>query len=195
MTLNTERLSRSKKDIADVVAAVEAGDASKVSQEGHRLLGELMALDGAAWEPLLASMEDGELRDQLGSLRRWKEALPADAFSQIRQVGHQIRKVGHAASFDVSRRSLTIRLLFETSGDQSLGSNQDLEDTLWIGGAVVTVVSEVMQAVEGTLGPQAQRGCIGDHFEDNLKRAEDAVAKIRRIFTAVRGSDAPDDSG
>ena len=188
MTLNAERLSRVKRDIADVVAAVEGGDDSNVSQEGHRLLRELMALDDAAWESLLASMEDGELRDQLGLLRRRKEALPSGTFSQIRQVGH-------AASFDVSRRSLTIRLHFETWEDQSLDSNQDLEDTLWIGAAVVTVVSEVMQAVEGTLGPQAQRGCIGDHFEDNLKRAEDAVAEIRRIFTAVRRSDAPDDSG
>ena len=188
MTLNAERLRRVKGDIADVVVAVEVGDDSNVSQEGHRLLGELMALDDAAWESLLASMEDGELRDQLGLLRRRKEVLPAGTFSQIRQVGH-------AASFDVSRRSLTIRLHFETWEDQSLDSNQDLEDTLWTGAAVVTVVSEVMQAVEGTLGPQAQRGCIGDHFEDNLKRAEDAVAEIRRIFTAVRGSDAPDDSG
>ena len=58
----------------------------------------------------------------------------------------------------------------------------------------MTVVSEVMQAIEGTLGPEAQRGCIGDHFEENLKRAEDAVAEIRRIFTAVRGEDAPVDS-
>ena len=193
MSLNAERLSRSKKDIADVVAAVETGDASNVSQEGHRLLRELMALDGAAWEPLLASMEDGELPDQLVSLRQWKEALPADAFSKIQQVGH-------TASFDVSRsdvsrRSLSIRLHFETWGDQSLDSNQDLADTLWAGAAVVTVVSEVMQAIEGTLGPEAQRGCIGDHFEENLKRVEDAVSEIRRIFTAVRGADTPDDSG
>ena len=188
MTLNAERLSRSKKDIADVVAAVEVGDGSNVSEEGHRLLSELMSLDDAAWEPLLASMEDGELRDQLGLLRRRKEDLPANVFSHIRQVGH-------AASFDVSRGLLMIRLHFETWGDQSLDSNQDLEDTLWTGAAVMTVVSEVMQAMEGTLGPEAQRGCIGAHFEDNLKRAEETVAEIRRLLTAVRGADAPDSAG
>ena len=74
-------------------------------------------------------------------------------------------------------------------------SSQDPEDTLWIGAAVLTAVSEVMQAMEGTLGPEAQRGCIGAHFEDNLKRAEEAVAEIRRLLTAVRGADAPDSAG
>ena len=191
MILDAERLNRAKKDIADVVAAVEAGDDSNVSREGHRLLAKLTALDDAAWDSLLESPVDGELRDQLDFLRRWiaqaKEYLPAGAFSQIRQVGH-------TASFDVSQRSLTIRLRFE-AGDQSLVSSQDPEDTLWIGAAVLKVVSEVMQAMEGTLGHEAQRGCIGAHFEDNLKSAEDAVAEIRQILTAVRGADAPDNAG
>ena len=114
MILDAERLNRAKKDIADVVAAVEAGDDSNVSREGHRLLAKLTALDDAAWDSLLESPVDGELRDQLDFLRRWiaqaKEYLPAGAFSQIRQVGH-------TASFDVSQRSLTIRLRFE-AGDQ-----------------------------------------------------------------------------
>ena len=192
MTLSAERLNRAKQDIEDVVAAVKAGDDSNVSQEGHLLLAELMALGDAAWSPLLESLEDGELRDQLDFLRRRvaeaKGSLPAGSFSRIRQVGHM-------ASFDVFQRSLTIPLRFETWGDQSLESGQDLEDTLWIGAAVLKVVSGVMQAMEGTLGPEVRRGCIGVHFEDNLKSAEDAVAEIRRIFTAVRGADTPDDTG
>lgn len=191
MILNAERLSRSKKDIADVVAAVEAGDDSNVSREGRLLFEELTVLDDVAWDSLLESPVDGELRDHLGFLRRKiaqaKESLPAGAFSQIRQVGH-------TASFDVSQRSLTIRLRFQ-AGDQSLVSSQDPEDTLWIGAAVLKVVSGVMREMEGTLGPEAQRGCIGAHFEDNLKSAEDAVVEIRQFLTAVRGADAPDNAG
>ena len=198
MALNAERLSRAKQVIADVVAVIERGDNSNVSQEGLHLLAELTALDDAAWDPLLASLEDSELRDQLDSLRlrvaEAKEPLPADAFSPIREVSHMASFDVSNASIDVSQRLLTIRLRFR-AGDQSLYSSQDLEDTLWIGTSVVTVVSEVMQAMEGTLGPEARRGCIGAHFEDNLKRAEDAVAEIRRIFTAVRRADAPDDAG
>ena len=188
MTLNAEQLSRAKQDITDVVAAVKAGDRSNVSQEGNLLLEALTALADAAWDPLLASLEDNELRDQLDFLRRRITGAKESAFSQIRQVDH-------TASFNVSQKSLTIPLRFETWGDQSLDSSQDLEDTLWIGAAVVTVVSGVMQAMEDTLGPEARRSCIGENFEDNLKHAEDAVAEIRRIFTAVHGAAAPDETG
>ena len=190
MTLSAEQLNRAKQDIADVVAAVKVGDDSNISQESRSLLEALTALDDAAWDPLLASLEDSELRDQLDFLRRKiaeaKEALPVGTSSRIRRVGHM-------ASFDVFQRSLTIPLRFETWGDQSLVSSQDLEDTLWIGWEVVAIVSEVMQAMEGTLGPDAQRDCIGQNFEDNLKRAEEALAEIRRIFTTMRGADTPDD--
>ena len=191
MILDAEELNREKKDVADVAASVKAGDDRNISQKGRLLLAELTALDDAAWDSLLESPVDGELRDQLGFLRRRiaqaKEFFPAGAFSQIRQLSH-------TASFDVSQRSLTIRLRFE-AGDQSLVSSQDPEDTLWIGAAVLKVVSEVMRAMEGTLGHEAQRGCIGAHFEDNLKSAEDAVAEIRQLLTAVRGADTPDDAG
>ena len=192
MDLSAERLNKAKPDVAGIVAAAEAGDFCNISREGRLLLGKLTALDDAAWGPLLASLEDGELRAQIDFLRRWiaetKKSLPAGAFSRIRQIGH-------TASFDVSQRSLTIPLRFETWGDQSLDSSQDLEDTLWIGAAVVTVVSDVMQEMENTLGPDARRSCIGEHFEDNLKLAEDAVAEIRRIFTAVHGTAAADETG
>ena len=190
MALSMERLNGAKEGLAEIIAAVEVGDDSDLSEESRRLLDELVALDDAAWDPLLASLEDSELRDQLDFLRRRiaeaEEALPVDTSSRI-------RRVGHTASFDVSQRSLTVPLRFETWGDQSLVSSQDLEDTLWIGWAVVAVVSEVMQAMEGTLSPDAQRDCIGQNFEDNLKRAEEALAEIRRIFTTVRGADTPDD--
>lgn len=190
MTLSTERLNRAKEDLAKIVAAIEVGDNSGLSQEGRRLLDELVALDDAEWEPLLENLEDSDLRAQLDLLRgkvtEAKESPPAGTFSRIVQVGH-------IASFNLTQRSLTIPLRFETWGDQSLDSSQDLEDTLWIGATVMTVVSDVMQAMEGTLGPDAQRDCIGQNFEDNLKRAEEALAEIRRIFTTVRGADTPDD--
>lgn len=190
MTLSAERLNRAKEDLADIVAAVEIGNDSDLSQEGRRLLNELVALDDAAWESLLANLEDRELRTQLdllrGKMTEIKEPLPAGVLSRIVQIGH-------IASFNLTQRSLTISLRFEAV-DQPLVSSQDLEDTLWIGRAIVTVVSEVMQAMEGTLGPDTQRDCIGQNFEDNLKSAEEAVAEIRRIFTTVRGADAPDDA-
>ena len=133
---------------------------------------------------------DDDLRSHLDLARR----NIAEARGNFPDALSRIREIGHTASFDVSQRSLAIRLRFEAGG-QSWLSSQDPEDTLWIGAAVLKVVSEVMQAMEGTLGPEAQRGCIGMYFEDNLKYAEDAVAEIRRLFTAVGGADTPDNAG
>lgn len=190
MTLSAERLSQAKKEIAGVIAAIEVGDDSNVSQGGRLLLAELMALDDAAWASLLANVEDSELREHLGSLRQRltdvKAVSPAGAFSQIQQIGH-------SAAFDFSLRSLMINLRLK-AGEQSLVSRQDLEDTLWIGAAVLQVVSEAMRTMDGTLSSEAQRGCIGEIFEENLKRAEDTVGEIRRIFTTVRRTDEPDES-
>ena len=188
MTLDAERLLRAKGDVVDVVRAIESKNATNVSREAHRLFDELVSLDDAAWDSLLASLDDVELREQLGSIRRslgdLKNKLPMDPLSQIRTVGHM-------TSFDFSRRSLAIHLSFK-AGDKSLASNQDLEDTLWIGAAVVEVVSEAMLAMEGTLRLDAQRSCIGAAFEKNLKKAEDAVREARRIYTAISDADSPE---
>ena len=188
MTLNAERLNRAKKDIADIVVAIKAGNGSNLSQENRLLFRDLMGLDDTSWDPLLASLEDSELRDQLRSLRQYavdlRATFPDGAFSQIRHVGHM-------PFFDVSRRSLMIRLHLG-QGNQSLVSSQDIEDTLWIGTAVLITVLDAMQGMKNTLVPDVQRDCIGEHFENNLKTAEDAIKRIRRIFTAVRGTDAPD---
>ena len=150
----------------------------------------MTALDDAEWDSLLAGLKDDDLHSDLDFLRRniaeTRENFP-DAFSHIRQVGHTV-------SFDVSQRFLTIALRF-TSREQSLVSRQDLEDTLWIGAAVVQVVSEVMREMAGTLGIKAQRGCIGMNFEDNLKRAEDALEEIKRLHAAMRGGGPSDDGG
>ncbi len=192
MSLSAERLVGAKKDLADVVAAFTTRNDSNVSQEGRRVVDELWALDDAEWDALLASLEDSELRDLLGSVRQRasevKRLLSADAVPQIRQILHR-------KSFYFSQQSLMILLRFNNGKGQSLlDSNQDLEDTLWIGAAVLQVVSDAMQDMDSTLNSEAQRRCIGTLFEQNLKRAEDAMGEIRRIFTALRGADTPDES-
>ena len=187
MTLDAERLLGAKEDVANIFKAVQSKDATNFSGETHRLFGEFSNLDDAAWDSLLASLDDVELCEQLGSIRRSLDdlrnrlQLPMEALPQIGAVGH-------TTSYDFSRRSLAIHLSFK-AGEKSLASNQDLEDTLWIGATVVQVVSEAMRTMEGTLRLDAQRKCIGMAFEENLKKAEDAVREIRRIYTAISGAD------
>lgn len=180
---NAEELVLAKKDLAEVVDAFETRDDSNVSQKARSLVSELAFLDESAWGELLDTLDDGGLRDLLGSIRRHLDSM---------SVSDAIRKVGHSVSFDVSSRALMVGLHFETPRRDSLSSSQDLEDTLWIGAAVVKVVAETMKAVDGTLSAEVKRGCIGDLFEKNLKQAEDAIGEIRRIYASVCKPDAPD---
>ena len=192
VTVSTERLKRAKKELADAVAAFQTGDDGNVSQEGRRLVEELGTLDDAEWDPLLASVEDDELRDLLGSVRQRTSEV-----KRLHSVGAlpQIRQILYRQSFDFSQRSLMIPLRFNNAGGHSLlDSNQDLEDTLWIGTAIFQVVSDAMQAMDDALNLEAQRRCIGTAFDENLRKAEDAVGEIRRMLTAVQGEHAPDES-
>lgn len=189
MTLSAERLNGAKKDIASAVTALETGDDSDISPEGRRLVDEFGVLGDAEWDPLLASLEDKELHDHVCLLRQKvseaKALLPATAFSRIRQVRYQIL-------FDLSQPSLLVRLRFNREENRLLlESSQDLEDTLWIGAAVLEVVSGVMQKMEGALSPEVQRDCIGRLFKEHLELAENAVGEIRRAFSTVSEADTP----
>lgn len=193
MTVSAKRLNESRKELADALTAFENQDSSSLSQEGLSLIEELVALEDTEWDSLLESLEDSELRDLLGSarhrlseVRRW---LSAGALSHIQQIGHKVL-------FDISQRSLEVRLHFNKADGQSLlDSSQDLEDTLWIGATIVEVVSEAMQAMDSALNPEAQRDCIGTVFEQCLNDAENAVREIRRIFTATQEADTPEQPG
>ena len=191
MDLSAERLNRAKKDIEGIVAAFKTGDYNSVSQEGRRLVEELSALDDAGWNLLLASLEDGELRDLLGSVRQ-RMSKEKDFWRSIDPI-RQIRNIEYQFLFDISQQSLMVFLRFNNVKRESLlDQNQDMENTLWVGAAVVEVVSEAMKAMDGTLNPEAQRVCTGSDFEKNLKKVEDAVGEIRRIFNSVHGTDKRD---
>ena len=88
--------------------------------------------------------------------------------------------------FDFRRRSLIVRLHFETK-TRSFESNQDLEDTLWIG---VEMVKRSMRGMDNVLSPEAKSGCIGENFEERLKQIEDAVGEVRQLLTSIHASDA-----
>ena len=185
MTLNAEQLKTARKDIATVVEAIESKVIPNVSEDGSRLVAELVALDDADCDRLLANLEDTELRGQVELLRRlFKERSSAGVLSAIDQVGH-------SASINVSPRSLMIRLTFK-AGHETLAASQDLEDTLWIGRAVVEVVHETMRGMHETLSLPAQLDCIGNNFEDNLKSVEAALGEIRQIYEVVRNADTLD---
>lgn len=183
MTLNAKQLTDSREDIATVLEAFRSEDTSEVSSGGHSLVSELAGLDDTRWNILLESLEEDELREQMELLRKHLDRLAAS-----RQDIHQVK---HSASF-TSAPSAQINLTFR-AGNQTLATRQDLEDTLWVGVAVVQVVRETMHSMEKALKPPAQRACISSDFEGKLVQAEEAIAEIRQMYEAVcKETDARD---
>ena len=185
MRLSAEHLNRAKKDLEGAVAAFETGDDSNVSAEGRNLVEQLAALNDVDLDRLRSDLKDSDLRNLLDSVReRTSEAkkLSANTLSPIVEVGGNLL-------FDFNRSSLIVRLHFEAQ-TRSFESIQDLEDTLWIGAAVVELVKRSMREMDNVLSPEAKSGCIGEDFEERLKQIEDAVGEVRQLLTSIHASDA-----
>ena len=188
MEPSVERLKSARKDIAEVLAAIEQGEHAGVSSAGQRLAGELSQLEDSAWGPLLASLEDDEeLHGMLSRLRT--------EFSGVRERLDQIfspfQKIGHRAFFDFSTGGLVVEMRFVKGDSESLEVRQDLEDTLRIGASVIESVADVMRDMDA-LSVDAKRQCIGQEFEENLKRVAKGVEEIEEIFNSVRDPATPD---
>ena len=68
---------------------------------------------------------------------------------------------------------------------ESLKVRHDLEDTLRIGASVIESVADVMRNLD-VLSVDAKRRCIGQEFEENLKRAAKSMQEIEGMFNSVR---------
>lgn len=145
------------------------------------------------------SVFDRELREAIGHGRRLTERGNAAMLilrrcGPLRSVGLTIRQLSAAMqnrNFHLYRR-LIDRLEYELgepedrsqSDSESLEVRHDLEDTLRIGASVIDSVAHVMRTMDA-LSADTKRRCIGQTFEENLKRAAEGVEEIERMFKAI----------
>lgn len=183
MTLGVATLKAAKDDIATVLEAIKSKDTSATSAEASRIVAGLLEIDDADWNDILENLEDDELQEQADSLRKI-------LLEKVAATTH-VRQVGHFASFTLSPPDLTIRLTFKAGG-QTLDTTQDLDDALWVGGAVVEAVTKTMQSMMDAFNLQTQRAHIGSNFKGNLELAEVAIAEVRRIYELIENADPAD---
>ena len=181
-----ERLKSARADVADALAEIEQGFRSgedvAASSTAQRLVEELWRLEESAWGSLLASLEDDEelhgvltrLRIKFSEMRKRRDLF----FSPI-------RKFGHRAFFDFNSGGLVVEMHFVKDEGESLEVRQDLEDTLRIGASIIDSIADVMHKMD-VLSIQANRRCIGQEFEKNLKVAARGLEKIEEVFNSVR---------
>ena len=182
MRPSAERLKSAKKDVADVLVAIEQGRLAGVSPAAQSLAAELLQLDDSVWGQLLASLEDDE--ELHGNLTRLKNEL-FRLRERLDRFYSPIREIVHYAFFDFSSGGLVVEMRFVKGEGESLVIRQDLEDTLQIAASVIESVVDVMRDM-GVLSVDAKQKCIGQNFEVNLNRAAKGVEEIKGIFESIR---------
>ena len=68
--------------------------------------------------------------------------------------------------------------------DESLEARHDLEDTLRLGASIIKTVAEFMRDLD-VLSTDTKRQCIGQDFEEHLKRAEEGVEEVKQMFNSI----------
>ena len=162
---------------------------SELPTEGQRFISELATLDESDWESLLRTLREDDLElsvivESAGEvIKSFVEAAESDVPFRF---SSRIQTVTAAPYLGIADRVPYIRLIFKTSGGETIYSDQDLEDTLGLGTAVLQSVAETAQAMIQTLGIQPERIVWGEEFEARLARAEEYTKTLRSLYEQHR---------
>ena len=189
MNIDLEELRRRREVIDRVAGTSGVAEARSVlgrlAGEDAHLISGLSGMDGSDWEKLLETLRhaDSELATGVGSAREVVRAVLKEIQSEGPfEFSSRIRAVSYSPYLDLATGGQVIRLIFKTVDGESIVSDQDLEDSLWIGAAVLdSIVESVDMMIENT-GIPPERIAWGDDFGSRLALAEAATKKLRRLY-------------
>ena len=162
---------------------------SESPEEGQRFIHELTTFDESDWEGLLRTLREDDLelsvivKSAKEVIKSFVEAAESDVPFRF---SSRIQTVAAAPYLGIRDRVPYIRLIFKTSERETIYSDQDLEDTLGLGTAVLQSVAETAQAMIQTLGIEPERIVWGDEFEARLARAEEYTRMLRSLHDQHR---------
>ena len=166
-------------DVADVRSELE-----NLSLEEFHLLRKLDEIGGADWKFLLGVLRETE--PNLAIIAESSRKAAISAFNDIRsgepfQYSSRILSVSFSPYLDIAAGNQVIRLIFKTS-EESIISDQDLEDSLGIGVAILDAVARSVGMAVEDVGVPPERIEWGDEFKNRLALAERAVSTLRRLY-------------
>ena len=179
---NRELLARigSTNDVAEVTDAL-----ATLSPEQERLVMELANVEDTAWTDLLGAVrkKDVELSAIIRSARQAVQLAKMETETNG-PFGFSDRIVGFSASpyLGLQNGMPIIRVTFSFANKESMVSDQDLEDSLWVGASVLDSVAKSVQLLMEKFEIPRERIAWGDDFEARLALAEASVPTIRRLF-------------
>ena len=162
---------------------------SELPQEGQRFIDELRTLDESDWASLLRTLRenDSELSVIVRSAREMiKSVVEEPESDELFRLSSGIQAVFASSYLGIGNRVPYVRLIFKTADNETVYSDQDLEDALGIGTAVLQMVAESARSMVENLGIQPDRIVWGDEFEARLARAEEYTSTLRNLYNQHR---------
>lgn len=189
MVIELEKLLENRDLLATVGSAngvTEAKGAwTALSAEHKRLLSELKNLEEADWVELLSAARgiDVELCAIMQAAKQAIRLVDVDV-DEDEPFKFSSRIVALTASPYLGLRSRTpiIRIVFTSQGNESFISDQDLEDSLWVGASVIECVAESIQFMVEEFGISPEHISLGIKFGAHLESAEKATTTIRKLL-------------
>ena len=188
MKIELEELRRHRGILDRIGDSVDIAGAraefGKSSREDIHLIQKLAEIDELDWEFLLGVLRetDSDLAIVVQSARK----IAKSVFSDIRsgepfQYSSRILSISFSPYLDLATGNPVIRLIFKTA-EESVISDQDLEDSLGIGASVLDAVARSLGMTVEKVGVLPERIEWGDEFENRLALAERATRRLRRLY-------------
>lgn len=196
MEIELEEIRRSR-DILERVGSAGGGAETRreletLSKEQESVLHELMDLHESDWRSLRGKLEefDPELSAIVQSARSGiRSMVEEEEQDEPFRVSSRIQSMEAFPYLSLQYGVSFIRVTFKSADGKSFSSDQDLEDSLWVGMAVLQSVADSARKMVEELGIPPERVVWGDEFEGRLALAEESVRTLRRLYGGHREKD------
>ena len=187
--LDLNRLHEQREELAHIASVSSAAELSaelrKLSQGVQRSIVQIVEADDSNWNEFVTSLQssDRDLAVVAGTIRE-KIRATMDSVGSEDPFDLSSRVLGLMASpyFGLESGGAIIRFALKTGDGRSLVSDQDLEDSLWLGATVLDSVARATHLMLERYQISADRLIWGEEFESRLGLAEEAVRMLRRLY-------------
>lgn len=153
---------------------------------------EMLTLADSDWDSLLNTLResDSDLAEVAQTARETLKSVIEEAKKEENshepfRFSSRIQDVSAAPYLGIVNGVSYVRLIFKT-GSETVYSDQDLEDTLQIGTAILHMVEKTMLSMAQTLRIPPEHMILGNNFETHLASAEKCTKALRSLYDQHR---------
>ena len=176
---------RRNREVLTRISASNSIQLEELSEEDKRFIAKLMRVDEPEWGDLLNALRETD--SELSAIAQLARETVKFAFEEAEsdepfRFSSRIQSVSASPYLGIENGVPFIRLIFKTANEKSIYSDQDLEDALGIGVAVVQSIARTAQSMVEKLGIPPERIEWGDEFGTRLALAEKYTKTLRRLY-------------